>query len=91
MSLSEQKKRLAVSIDQHVNKIITDGGSDDELLVFMYDQMPNFKHLMDTCNSDEMYTLYQQYDGFYHFAKLLKNFAEGITDKTIYRPKQIYS
>ena len=59
MSLSEQKNGLAVTIDQHVNKIVACGGGDKEILVSMYDQMATFKRLLDTCSSEEMDILYQ--------------------------------
>ncbi len=88
MSLNEKKIRLAVTIDQHVNKIIARGGSDEELLGSMHDKMGTFKQLLDTCSTGEMDTLCQQYDGFYRFAKLLEDLAQGIAGGTISVPKE---
>ena len=85
--LSEKKHHLAVTIDKHVNKIIADGGGDEQLLASMYDQMSSFKQLIDTCSSEEMDILCQKYDGFYRFAKLLENLAGGIANKTVSIPK----
>ncbi len=87
MSLSKKKTRLAVTINQHVNKVIARGGGDEELLVSMYDQMATFKQLLDTCSAEEMDILCQQYDGFYRFSKLLENLAQGIAKGTISVPK----
>ena len=87
MPLTEQKKRLARKIDRHVNRIVANGGDDEELLVSMYDYMPTFKQLLDTCTQAEMNTLCERYDGFYRFAKLLELLAEGIADGSIPVPK----
>ena len=87
MSLTEQQASLAVTIDRHVNKVIASGGGDEELLVSMSDQMGTFRQLLDTCSREEMDSLCQQYDGFYRFAKLLENLAQGIKDGTISVPR----
>ena len=87
MRLTEQKKRLARKIDLYVKKTIVMGGDDEDLLVSMYDYMPTFKQLLDTCSRAEMDALCQQYDGFYRFAKLLELLAEGIADGSIPVPK----
>lgn len=88
MALSEQQTHLAVTIDRHVNQVIASGGGDEELLVSMYDYMGMFKQLLDTCSREDMDILCQQYDGFYRFAKLLENLAQGIADGTIPVPNQ---
>ncbi len=87
MPLTEQQTRLAVSIDRHVNSVVASGGGDEELLVSLYDHMGTFKQLLDTCSREEMDILCQQYDGFYRFAKLLENLAQGIVDGTIPVPE----
>lgn len=87
MPLTETQKRLARKIDLHVKRTIVKGGNDEDLLVSMYDHMPTFKQLLDTCSRAEMDALCQQYDGFYRFAKLLELLAEGIADGSIPVPK----
>jgi hypothetical protein len=88
VALSEQQTRLAVTIDRHVNQVIASGGGDEALLVSLPDHMGTFKQLLDTCSREDMDILCQQYDGFYHFAKLLENLAQGIADGTIPVPDQ---
>jgi hypothetical protein len=83
MPLTEQHIRLAVTIDRHVNQVVANGGGDEELLRSMADHMGTFKQLLDTCSRGEMDLLCQQYDGFYRFAKLLEDLAQGIADGTI--------
>lgn len=83
MPLNEEKINLAIAIDENVKKIISSGGGDEELLASMHDKMNMFKRLLDTCNSQEMDILCQRYSGFYRFAKLLENLAQGISDGTI--------
>ena len=43
MPLTEKQKRLAMQIDQHVQRTVANGGDDEDLLVSMYDHMPTFK------------------------------------------------
>lgn len=87
MPLTEQKKRLARKRDRHVNRILANGGDDEDLLISMSDHMPTFKPLLDTCTKAEMNALLKRYDGFYQFAKLLELLAEGIADGSIPVPK----
>lgn len=87
MPLTEQQTRLAVTIDRHVHAIIASGGGDEELLVSMVDDMGMFKQLLDTCSREDMEILCQHYDGFYRFAQLLENLAQGIADGTIPVPE----
>jgi hypothetical protein len=49
--------------------------------------MGTFKQLMDVSTQQEMNELCQRYDGFYRFAFLLDQLAEGIANGTINVPK----
>jgi len=53
----------------------------------MYEYMGTFKQLMDVSTQQEMNELCQRYDGFYRFAFLLDQLAEGIANGTINVPK----
>jgi hypothetical protein len=86
MSLTEEHIRLAVVIDQHVTHTLASGGTED-LLVSMYDYMGLFKQLLDTCSPEDMDVLCERYNGFYRFAKLLENLAQGIADGSIPVPE----
>ena len=89
MPLTEKQIRLASTIDEHVKETTGTGGTDEELLLSMSDYMDTFKRVMDLSTKDEMDTLCQRYDGFYHFAKLLEMLAAGIVDGSIEVPEQI--
>ena len=87
MPLTRKQIRLATLIDNHVERIIKDGGGDEELLVSIYDYIGTFKQLLDSCTSQEMDELCCRYDGFYRFAKLLELLAEGIANGVIPVPE----
>ena len=83
MPLTQEQTRLATTRDKHVKRTIVFGGTDEDLLVSMYDYMDPFKQLLDSSTQHEMDELCQRYDGFYRFAKLLERLAEGIANGTI--------
>jgi hypothetical protein len=87
MPLTEEKTRLALTIDTHVRKVLAQGGGDEALLMSMADHMGTFKRLLDTCTGAEMDTLCDRYGGFYRFAKLLEMLAGGIADGSIPVPE----
>jgi hypothetical protein len=82
-AIDREAKKLARRIDKRVQRIIKNGGDDEDLLVSMSDYMDTFKQLLDSSTSQEMNELCQRYDGFYRFAKLLEKLAEGIANGTI--------
>ena len=87
MPLSEQKIRLAVTIDTHVKQVLARGGGDEALLRSMADHMETFKLLLDTCTGADIDALCERYDGFYRFAQLLEQLAGGIADGSIPVPE----
>jgi hypothetical protein len=87
MPLTETQIRLAASIDRHVRKALASGRGGEALLVSMYDDMGQFKQLLDTCSPEDMDKLCERYEGFYRFAKLLENLAQGLSDGTITIPE----
>ena len=70
-----------------MNEVLGSGGDDEALLMSLYDYMGMFKQLLDTCSGDEMDILCERYSGFYRFAQLLENMAQGIADGTIPVPE----
>ncbi|HRQ42155.1 MAG TPA: arylsulfatase regulator [Chloroflexota bacterium] len=88
MALTPKHHELAQEIDIYVRKIFAAGGGDEEILTTMVDYMPSFKQLLDTSKQGEVDLLCQQYDGFYHFAKLLESLAQAIADGAIVVPPE---
>ena len=86
MPLTEKQIDLARIIDRYVKQLYRNGGSDEDLLMTMYEYMGTFKQLLDTSTHQEINELCQRYDGFYRFALLLELLAEGIADGTIQVP-----
>jgi len=85
--LTMEQDRLARTIDTHVQRITVNEGTDEDLLVSLYNHMTAFKQLLDTTTEDDMALLLEYYPGFYRFAKLLEQLAEGIADGRIPVPK----
>ena len=87
MNLTAEQRQMATQIDAHVNQFPETELGDEQLLRTIYDYMDAFKRLMDGSTPAQMDYLYQQYDGFYRFAKLLETIAQGIADGVIDVPK----
>ena len=87
MQLTNKQKQLAQGIDAFVKTIEKQGGSDTELLAASFpEQTTRLKKLMDATTHEQMDALCELYPGFYRFAKLLENIAQGIQDGTIEVP-----
>lgn len=52
----------------------------------MADDMKDFKSLMDTTSEADMNVLYERFDGFYRYIKVLENVARGIDSGDIRVP-----
>jgi hypothetical protein len=87
MPFTERQTQLAVTIDTHVKRVLARGGGDEALLMSLADHMGTFKQLLDTCTRAEMDALCARYDGFYRFATLLEQLAEGIADGSMPVPE----
>jgi hypothetical protein len=75
---------LASSINHDVNKALSEGNSDlDILKLIMSDRMDTIKELLDTASEHKMDELCDKYDGFYHFMKILERLAQNIADGKI--------
>ena len=87
MSLKARQIELATSIDKFVNDTYAAGGTDADVLANIYDYMDTFKELLDTSSRLEMDEMCQRFDGFYRFAQILEQIAQGIANGTISVPK----
>ena len=87
MSLKARQIELATSIDKFVNDTYAKGGTDADVLANIYDYMGVFRELLDTSSRLEMDELCQRFEGFYRFAQILEQIAQGIANGTISVPK----
>ncbi len=87
MNIDANQLHLVKRIDHHVNQFQDNETGDAQLLTTIYDHMAAFKQVMDSTTQAQMDYLTQEYDGFYRFAKLLEQIAQGISDGTIQVPK----
>ena len=83
MNITAEQLRLVKRINDHVNQYPDTDAGTKQMLMTLYDYMDSFKQVMDTTTKVEMDYLIQQYDGFYRFAKLLEQMAQGISDGSI--------
>ncbi len=86
MQLTNKQSQLAQTIDNWVKTIEQEGGGDTEILQNSITHMATFKELLDTTTHEQMDNLCETYHGFYRFAKLIENLAQGIHDGTISVP-----
>ena len=87
--MNPNNKHLDIStkIDAQVRKLERDGCNELEIFVEMSELMPGFKMLLDTLDQDGIDQLCARYDGFYRYAKILENIAEGIASGEIKVPR----
>ena len=87
MPLTDQQKKLIVSVDSKVKSIFKRGGNEETLLVEMFDLMPKIKSLLNSDNKKEIELYFYEYDGFYRYMKVLENLAQRIADGKITIPR----
>jgi hypothetical protein len=78
MPLTEKHHQQAQHIDNYVKNILQNGGTDQDIMINMYDYMSGFKDLLDQLSGQEIDLICQQYEGFYKFANILEKVAQGI-------------
>lgn len=83
MQLTDEQNKLVIDIDRRANQILSGGGDDEELLVYLSDIMGNLKTIMDSSSGQEMDALCQRYSGFFRIMKLLEKLALGISNGEI--------
>jgi hypothetical protein len=89
--LSDKQIQYAKEIDDHVNKMIKEGvteqASDGLILTTMYDYSERFKYIQDTVDSNQQDTLSERFPGYYRYGKLMEMLAQGISDGVLEVPK----
>jgi len=82
-------KMLAIMerLDERANALLLAGADDAGLFVGMADDMPDFKALLDSPYKDQIETIAARFPGFYRFATVLSNIAQGIADGSIQVPR----
>ena len=88
MQPTAKQLQLSKAIDAWVKSIEKRGGGDTEILQNSLAHMTTFKELLDTTTHEQMDNLCEIYPGFYRFAKLIENLAQGIHDGTISVPPE---
>jgi PAS domain S-box-containing protein len=84
IQLDKKKKNgILYWVDVTMNPVF----NDENILMNLYDYMGTFKELLDTSTRFEIDELCERFDGFYKFAKILEQIAEGISNGTISVPK----
>lgn len=87
IDLTAEQLQLVKIVNDHALRFPLNESGDAELLQTCYDYMEAFKRVMDSTSRIQMDYIFQQYDGFYRFAKLMERLARGIADGIIDVPK----
>lgn len=70
------KRQLIRNIDKNVNKIISDGGTNEDILVFFARSMDDiFKHIISDTPQDILSDYCRDYDGFSLLMEILQDIA----------------
>ncbi len=86
--MAAEHEVLVNSIDEQVNKILSEGGDEIALLTSFADRMNNdvWKVMRETTKGElDLYC--QKYKGFYYLMKLLEKLALGISEGKIPVPR----
>lgn len=87
IDLSAEQLQLVKIVNDHALRFPNTDTGEADLLQSCYDYMDAFKRVMDSTSRIQMDYIFQQYDGFYRFAKLMEKLARGIADGIIEVPK----
>lgn len=87
IKLNAEQIQMVEIINNYAARFPHYENGDALLLQNCYDYMDAFKQVMDTTSRVQMDYIYQQYDGFYRFTKLIEMLAKGIADGIIEVPQ----
>ena len=83
----EEREQFIADINARVNKILSKGGGDEELLMSLPKFMTSdLKIIISSSAGNEMDVYCQKYDGFYRLMKLMEDFAREISNGNISVP-----
>jgi len=85
MPLSTKQIELIASIDRRVKTILASDGDNRAICIAMIEQMPEIRAIISNISQKE-HALYDKYDGFYYYMKLLERIAKDIRDGIIAVP-----
>ena len=79
MSVHQAHNQLiATRIHDEVTKLLSAGANDLDIFTGMTDLMDDFRILLGSASPGEMDMLCARYEGFYRYAKILEEVAQGI-------------
>lgn len=77
---------MAEKIHHHVVSIESQGGGHEQLLFILNDHADDFKVILEGADKHQLNYLTQNYNGFYRFAKIMENLAQGVSDGSLSVP-----
>lgn len=78
---------LVRSIDEQVNKVLSEGGDVIVLLTSFAERMNDVWKVMHATTEDDLNAYCQRYKGFYYLMKVLEDMALGISEGKITVPR----
>lgn len=85
--MAAENEELVSSIDEQVNKVLSEGGDVIVLLTSFAERMNDVWKIMHTTTEDELNLYCQRYKGFYYLMKVLEEMALGISEGKISVPR----
>jgi hypothetical protein len=79
LALTLEQKALIQTMNVNAKEILKQGGQE-ALLISLCDKMSAIKGIMDASSKAELNQYCQQYEGFYHYMKLLEQLAKGCSE-----------
>lgn len=86
MAITKHDSKKAKRIHNYVQGIVHRGGTDENIMQDMADYMADFKYLMDNLSVQDRDKLFEHYEGYLRFGKILENLARGIESGDIKVP-----
>jgi hypothetical protein len=77
MKGKNERRCMPARIDKKIKQLDALGLLEVEILPKMADNMPDFHHLLMNAPHSELDSLYEEFSGFYRFAKILEMVASG--------------
>ena len=81
MTLTHRQIEIATQIDQDVQKVGQNAKSleagEEAVIELMPKYMHEFKHMLDTLDSNGLNQVCEEYPGFYIFAQMMERIAAG--------------
>jgi hypothetical protein len=79
MTATAEQLEIAARIEAKMRQLLGAGRNDVEILAEMFDDMPDFKRLIDS-GQEVLNQLCEQFPSLHRYAKIVENLASALAD-----------